>query len=549
MTEQASTIYKKHNLLVFLGLLGLNTFLFWETLFVGFLSDDFHALWIARENPHIWNFFTTNIIGTRVGSSYGPLWNVVIWLQYHLFGLNPLGYHVVSILLFTGAGYVLYRFVEALTRQRGAALFAALVFSFLPGHSEAVAWISVQVHLLASLLFVAALFFYYRYAHKRHRKDYYVSLVLITCSLLTKEVGLTFIVLFPLTDLIIHRKSLEWKQRYRQIAKDMVMPALIFCMYLLLRGYATGTVAGYYASDSLGLQIGPLFSMSIELFLSFFLSSPLRGEVLSILTAVPIITIVVGIGLLSALVVQYKERKIALMAIAWYIIASAPFLFLAFSSVSNEGERYGYLLSFFFCILVGLLYTTIQLKETKQAFFVAAVLLAFVGGASLMQKNLNWVRASRIADSIVTDFSHMVFEQDTVVWLMGLPDSYNGVQVLRNGIREAVSLKTGAPLPPVERMYILTRLYDESPLDVMIVQKDALTYEMTANNERAFTGFPTIEHARATITLEDFSLVDHSGSGVLIDGNAQALETQEQESIQIVYYTNGSLEQMTLFSQ
>ncbi|MCX6778933.1 MAG: hypothetical protein NTU97_01760 [Candidatus Magasanikbacteria bacterium] len=33
---------------------------------VGFLSDDWHSLFIAANEGPIWKFFTTNIIGTKV---------------------------------------------------------------------------------------------------------------------------------------------------------------------------------------------------------------------------------------------------------------------------------------------------------------------------------------------------------------------------------------------------------------------------------------------------------------------------------------------------
>ena len=43
---------------------------------VGFLSDDYHSLWVTTHQSSVWHYFLTNIIGTRVGSAYGPIFNL-----------------------------------------------------------------------------------------------------------------------------------------------------------------------------------------------------------------------------------------------------------------------------------------------------------------------------------------------------------------------------------------------------------------------------------------------------------------------------------------
>jgi len=86
----------------------------------------------------------------------GPLTYFTFWLNYQIGGGDPLGYHLLNLLLHLGAVLLAY---ECLTRLIGenAALVAAGIFALHPLQAEAVNYISVRSFVLASLLCLACL--------------------------------------------------------------------------------------------------------------------------------------------------------------------------------------------------------------------------------------------------------------------------------------------------------------------------------------------------------------------------------------------------------
>ena len=111
----------------------------------GFLfDDDLHLLNNPVLKPgglgRIW------VPGTYV--NYWPLTFTAYWLQFKIWGLAPLGFHIVNIALHAAAALLLWRILLHL-RVPGA-MFAAAIFAVHPVNVESVAWIiAVEEHPLA----------------------------------------------------------------------------------------------------------------------------------------------------------------------------------------------------------------------------------------------------------------------------------------------------------------------------------------------------------------------------------------------------------------
>jgi hypothetical protein len=179
-------------------------------LFAGTISFDFvfdDRLQILQ-NPYIlsWRFlphyFTSNVWSFRPGmvsNYYRPLFFVWLRLNEALFGLQPAGWHLTSVLMHLLVTLEVYLVGERLLPDRRVAAVAAALFAVHPVHTESVAWVSGITDPLMAALMLASLLAYFRFRDggAERRLWFAASLILYALATLTKETALIFpIVIF-----------------------------------------------------------------------------------------------------------------------------------------------------------------------------------------------------------------------------------------------------------------------------------------------------------------------------------------------------------------
>ena len=133
---------------------------------------------------------------------YFPLTSTNLWLQRQFWGLHPLGYHLVNIVLHAWNAFLFWRILFQIAVP--GAWIAALVFALHPIQVESVSWVTQIKTVQSTFFYLLSLYAYLRFCTKPHPTVYGVSLFLFVLALLSK----TSVVMLPVILLLYH----GWKQ-------------------------------------------------------------------------------------------------------------------------------------------------------------------------------------------------------------------------------------------------------------------------------------------------------------------------------------------------
>ena len=183
-----------------LALCILVTACYFPAINAGFIWDDrgFLTAEPVQDAAGIWDIWFEPSSLKAVEGHYWPVVYSTFWLEHKLWGFEPLGFHVVNILLHIVNALLLYR-VLLLLPVPGAWLIAA-VFAAHPMRVESVAWVIERKDLLSGLFYLFAALMWLQFTQTRFRRHYAVSLAAFFLALLSKSVAVTF----PVALLIWH---------------------------------------------------------------------------------------------------------------------------------------------------------------------------------------------------------------------------------------------------------------------------------------------------------------------------------------------------------
>src|SRR5437660_8824062 len=145
---------------------------------------------------------------------YIPLTWMTLGLDYLLWGMNPVGYHLTSLLLHAANAVVFFFVVRRILKralpspsERGHALavsagFAALVFAIHPLRVESVAWVTERRDVLSGLFYLSAILIYLRTCERgeRGRGWYWAAVGLFACALLSKSMAVNLPIVLLILD-------------------------------------------------------------------------------------------------------------------------------------------------------------------------------------------------------------------------------------------------------------------------------------------------------------------------------------------------------------
>lgn len=536
-------------ILVALAVCLLTLLLYGASIRLGFFSDDWDQLSVtAQHTGSVWSYVTTNIHGTRGGSSYGPVFNFLLTAQFALFHWYAPLYHVVNLLIYAATAFVIFLFGKKITGQKLVGLFAALFFVVLPSHTEAVVWVAVQPHLFATLAYVIGLYIYSIAVIDQKEWYRYAGLGAMILSLFTKEIGLPFLAIFVLMEWCFSAHTVHNKRWWFKYVGFVAVSVGMIALYWALRHWTTGYGAGYYGQTSLIGSITAMKHMAVEMTLAIILPWPYRRQVLDWLFFHHSVLYVLFGAMLAAVALGIKRHKIIIWIGLSYVVTLLPFLPLLLSPWNNEGERYTYLPSVFFVLgLAVILFEVSKLQGMKKWYGIFGMVSVVVIGCVVQMIKLEpWQVADRVTTSIVQSVPALNLRPTDRVVFVGLPDTVAGAQVFRNAITEGIAATQGTVILS-ERipMYAAPRVSEAEHMVYTLNPVSSTVYRLVGDHENAtstFTGFRSIVGTYARFTLEGWQKGD-VGRSILITLDPIKIRESATAGVRVVfvYFSKGML--------
>ncbi|GLH05530.1 Protein O-mannosyl-transferase TMTC3 [Gryllus bimaculatus] len=410
---------------------------YYNSLQCGLVFDDLSAIRDNRDlRPHVplKNIFFNDFWGTPIHKeqshkSYRPLCVLTFRWNYALHQLEPMGYHLVNMLLHSVVCLMYYRMCSLFLPEISS-FVAAMLFAVHPIHTEAVTGVVGRAETLSSVFFLAAFIFYTK-STKRKRVTGWQPLVLsmlsVATAMLCKEQGITVTGICAIYELIVAQKlrildllslartalsgkgSLNVSWQSEATKRLSVLAATTVCL-LAVRLQIMGSRLPVFTRFDNPASVAPTpvrqlsyhYLISVNMWLLLFpcdlCCDWTMGTVPlieSFLDPRNIATVLSYVALLllayAAIIVESRHQSVV-------IIMSLAFLVLPFLPASNMffpvgfvvAERILYIPSMGLCMLVGYGWGLFAQKHgRKLAWFLLGVLL-LVHGCKTYHRNMDW---------------------------------------------------------------------------------------------------------------------------------------------------------------
>lgn len=336
-----------------------------------------HLLWMA----------TTRHMGHLM-----PLTWLSAALDYSLWGMRPVGYHLTNLLLHAANAVLVYFVVLRLLRiaaagpeeiLRLAAGAGALFFSIHPLRVESVAWATERRDVLSGFFLLLSMLAYLRMAEWRKPLRWYLlAFLAFLCSLLSKSIGMTLPLVLLLLDfypLARHRRS-SWLRLVLEKVPFLCASAVVFSItFAAQRELGALTPLEIYAwKDRLLQPPHGLWFYFWKTLAPFGLSPlyPFRPAGLSHEFLLPLAGCVAGAAVLIGLARRFPA---GIAAAASCFLLLAPALGFVRAGPQSVADRYSYLGCLPIAPLFGALFLRFAVDERRRPVAAAATLALLTG--------------------------------------------------------------------------------------------------------------------------------------------------------------------------
>ena len=158
--------------------------------FVGFDDPEY-----VTENVHIHNGITAEAMRWVLTTTHANFWHPLTMLSHmtdvELFGLNPQGHHLTSLLFHIANTLLLFFVLHRMTKATWQSAFVAALFAVHPLRVESVAWVAERKDVLSTFFWMLTMVAYVYYVERPRLGIYLVVFAFFAFGLMAKPMLVT----------------------------------------------------------------------------------------------------------------------------------------------------------------------------------------------------------------------------------------------------------------------------------------------------------------------------------------------------------------------
>jgi len=389
---------------------------YFNTFFNGFVYDDSAQIvmnqWI-KDIKYLPDIFFKNVWGflelagaiKGITNYYRPLMHTIYTFTYSIFGLQPWGFHLVNVIFHSGVSILVFLIASNLLKEYQTInyffppLVAAVWFAVHPIHTEVVAWIAGIPELSFTFFYLLSFYLYILATEKDLLSTwaYSISVASFFLATLCKEPALTLPILLVAYDYGSNKISLS-RRPFKHL--KLYIPYLIAgCIYMSMRAYALEGFAPLQRHSELSnyqlvINVFPLFIQYLQkLVLPIDLNAHyILHPISSIIELRGLVSFFLTTAFIVCLFVAVKKNKAVLLCLLLIVVPLLPTLYIPALGKNTFAERYLYLPSVGFVILLALIVARMITSRPKSAtpIILGFLIITALYSVGTIKRNAVW---------------------------------------------------------------------------------------------------------------------------------------------------------------
>jgi tetratricopeptide (TPR) repeat protein len=278
----------------------------------------------------------------NVASNWHPLTLVSHMLDCQLYGMNPRGHHLTSLLLHVLNTVLLF---EVLRRMTGSTLRSAIVaalFGLHPTHVESVAWVAERKDVLSGLFWILTMGAWHRYVKEPSRGRYATTMVCLALGLLSKPMVVTLPFVLLLLDVWPLRRGIHIQAHIKEKLPLFALSVASCVVTVVAQSYSLASTEAFPVSHRLAnavLSYVKYLWMTIAPHgLAVFYPMPLTFSAWKVVLAALLLA-----GLTALALLAVRRAPYVTVGWLWYLGTLVPVIGLIQVGGQAMADRYTYL--------------------------------------------------------------------------------------------------------------------------------------------------------------------------------------------------------------